>query len=103
MLSRERKEILIRILNSDENHRIIHLEPREALIQINNYGYSFTLDELMAFGEMMKQSTSCELDFEALGSVAGGVNDDVSEDKNTICPVTPNSSFLCVFSNVSPW
>ena len=50
----------------------------------------------------MKQSTSCELDFEALGNVAGGVDDDVSEDKNTICPVTPNPSFFC-FSGFAGW
>ena len=72
MLTEERKNILIGILEEDTQRakELMELEPEEALAEINKIGYDFTLEDLQEFGEMMKQSS--EMDFEALDEVAGG-------------------------------
>ena len=76
LLTQKKADILSEILavDAERGKVLLALDPIEALAQINALGNDFTLDEIKEFGEALKvASQQCELDADALDSIAGGV------------------------------
>jgi len=77
MITKERAEKLVGILNANEDsaNKWFEMEAPAVLEQINALGNDFTLDELQEFGKAMGTAPTTddgELDADALDSVAGG-------------------------------
>ena len=77
MLTQERADKLVAILEADEERAVtlLELEPEAALVQINALGNDFTVEELKEFAKMLSTVTAKdegELDADALDGVAGG-------------------------------
>ena len=75
-LTSERTEMLGKYLqeNVERAKTLVELEPAEALKKINADGYDFSIEEIIEFGENLRNaSASDELTEENLSKVAGGV------------------------------
>jgi len=81
MLTLERKNALTEFLLSDEDRAktLVGLEPNEAVTHINEGGLDITVDELVAYGDAIKQVQEEEV-FDVLGVAAGGVGEDMEEN-----------------------
>ena len=96
MLTEARAKTLTSILTSDANHakELLQLSPEAVLEKINGgLGYDFTLDELLAYGEVAKRAAS--LSDDALAGVAGGAGTgDMEEDGPITAAVIVGGSYL---------
>ena len=79
MITQERVDILSEILNSDQlrARKLLGLQPNIAVEEINALGHDFTLDEIKAYGSLLKTAQKKyaegeELSLDALDEVAGG-------------------------------
>jgi len=72
-ITTERGTLLTEFFNSDEDRarKLWELEPEVAVEQINAQGYDFTVAELLAYGELVKNAAG-ELEDGALEGIAGG-------------------------------
>lgn len=77
MLTQERADLLTKILSADINsaQELLAKEPEEALVEINNSGNDFTIEELKEYCLAFKNSViqEGELTEESLDEVSGGV------------------------------
>jgi len=79
MITQERVDMLSEILSFDQGRatRLIGLDANTALEEINALGYDFTLEEIKAYGAIIRDKqksfeTDEELSLDVLDDVAGG-------------------------------
>lgn len=76
MLTQERADIISKYLEADEENAkaVLALDPEQAAAKINQEGYDFTVDEIVAYGNALKLALADgELKDDELDNVAGGV------------------------------
>jgi len=78
-ITEEKVAILTEFLNSDEERgeKLLSLEPKVAVEQINAYGHDFTEVELRGYGELLRSVARLEDD--VLEGVAGGVGEGIDD------------------------
>ena len=75
ILTTEKSDLLSKLLleNPEEAKKLLQMPPAEAVEAINSKGYDFTVEELISYGEAVKNAASQdELSIEELEDVAGG-------------------------------